>query len=200
MFVLKVKKQEEIFELINNKKTFVFICEGCNEIFLYREEITKFLDSLSKENIIDTKIVDYICNPEYIKNYFEIFKKTIDLSDIILIFSCGVGVQTANKISNLPVYTGCDTLHIPGYKGVETVADENYDCILCGNCYLNYTANICPLTSCPKELLNGPCGGAKNGKCEIDNKKDCSWEKIFEKLKKYNNFEKIKNEILTRKF
>ncbi|MFN3550722.1 MAG: methylenetetrahydrofolate reductase C-terminal domain-containing protein [Endomicrobiia bacterium] len=200
MFVLKTKKQQEIVELIQNKKVFIFICEGCNEIDLDREEIIKFINSLPTKNIVEAKIVDYICNPEYVKKYFEIFDTTINLSNIILVFSCGVGVQTINKISKLPVYTGCDTFHITGYKGVTTVADENYDCNLCGSCYLNYTANICPLTSCPKELLNGPCGGEKNGKCEINKTKDCSWKKIFEKFKNYNKVGKIKNEILIRKF
>lgn len=200
MFVLKPKTRQEILKLIYDKKIFIFICEGCNEIVVNREEIVNFIKELPKEGIVDAAIVDYLCNSEYTRNYLKIFYDQINLSQGVLIFSCGVGVQTINKISNLPIYIGCNTFHIPGYKGVNSATNGDYDCNLCGNCYLNYTLNICPLTSCPKELLNGPCGGAKNGKCEVDKTKDCCWGEIYEKLKRYNKINKVKNEILLRKF
>ena len=50
--------------------------------------------------------------------------------------------------------------------------------------YLNVTGGICPIVDCSKSLVNGQCGGAKNGKCEIDPKKDCAWEKIYQRLEK----------------
>ena len=57
-------------------------------------------------------------------------------------------------------------------------------CGACAQCYLNVTGGICPIVDCSKSLVNGQCGGAKNGKCEIDPKKDCAWEKIYQRLEK----------------
>ena len=33
-------------------------------------------------------------------------------------------------------------------------------------------------------LVNGQCGGAKDGRCEVDPQKDCAWEKIYRRLEK----------------
>ena len=45
---------------------------------------------------------------------------------------------------------------------------------------------------CPKSLLNGPCGGAVEGKCEVDERL-CAWDKIFERLKELGKLENIEN-------
>jgi hypothetical protein len=39
------------------------------------------------------------------------------------------------------------------------------------------------MTLCAKNLLNGPCGGAENGRCEVDSDRDCGWILIYERLK-----------------
>ncbi|MCK4691252.1 MAG: methylenetetrahydrofolate reductase C-terminal domain-containing protein, partial [Desulfuromonadales bacterium] len=57
-------------------------------------------------------------------------------------------------------------------------------CSLCGDCILNETAGICPVTNCAKGLLNGPCGGMENGYCEVDNERECAWVRIYHRLEK----------------
>ncbi|HCJ67524.1 MAG TPA: 5,10-methylene tetrahydromethanopterin reductase, partial [Elusimicrobia bacterium] len=69
-----------------------------------------------------------------------------------------------SPVTSHQIYPGCDTLYLNGFQGLTPF---NFDCAQCGQCFLNYTGGICPLTSCAKSLLNGPCGGAKNGKCEV---------------------------------
>ena len=78
------------------------------------------------------------------------------------------------------MHPGCDTIF-----GGETISDDQITeyCSLCGECIVEYTGGLCPLTLCAKGLLNGPCGGASEGKCEIHPDQDCGWHLIYERLK-----------------
>ncbi len=101
-------------------------------------------------------------------------------ADCLLVMSCALGVQKAGSYSGKPVIPALDTLFI----GVEDKPGYFHEvCDQCGHCVLGYTAGICPITACHKGLLNGPCGGTNNGKCEIDKEKDCAWTLIYQRLK-----------------
>jgi hypothetical protein len=79
-----------------------------------------------------------------------------------------------------PVIPALDTLFI----GIEDSPGYFHEvCAQCGQCVLGETADICPLTACHKGLLNGPCGGTNNGKCEVDKEKDCAWTLIYQRLR-----------------
>ena len=93
-----------------------------------------------------------------------------------------VGVQTISEVlEDKPVYACCDTIELPGFQGVTPL---EYDCGQCGECFLNLTGGICPITACSKSLVNGPCGGtSRNGKCEVCPEMDCGWERIIQRLK-----------------
>ncbi len=63
-------------------------------------------------------------------------------------------------------------------------------CLACGDCILDETGGVCPITRCPKGLLNGPCGGTVKGKCEVGGyEEDCAWTLIYENLKKQGRIE-----------
>ena len=110
----------------------------------------------------------------------------------------GVGVQTvAAFLEDKKVYAGCDTLPLPGFQGVTPL---EFDCGRCGECYLNDTGGICPITACSKSLVNGQCGGSKNGKCEVDKDMDCGWERIYRKLEKLNKLDTLKHPVRVRNF
>lgn len=55
-----------------------------------------------------------------------------------------------------------------------------FDCRSCGQCVLDRTGLICPMT-CPKGLRNGPCGGTLAGRCEVYPDKACVWVRIHER-------------------
>ena len=100
--------------------------------------------------------------------------------------TCAFGVQNIASKMKKPVIPALDTLFIGKEKGVGRF-DEI--CIQCGTCILGETGGICPVTSCHKGLLNGPCGGTDKGKCEIDRDKDCSWTLIYERLKEFGSLD-----------
>jgi hypothetical protein len=98
----------------------------------------------------------------------------------ILVMTCALGVHRVGSYVDKPVIPALDTLFI----GVEDSPGDFHEvCAQCGHCVLGETAGICPITACHKRLLNGPCGGTNNGKCEVDKERDCAWTLIYERLK-----------------
>ena len=101
-------------------------------------------------------------------------------ANCILVMACALGAQRVGSYINKPVLPALDTLFI----GLEDSPGHFREvCAQCGRCILGETAGICPITACHKHLLNGPCGGTNNGKCEVDKEKDCAWTLIYERLK-----------------
>jgi len=111
--------------------------------------------------------------------------KSLRQAQAVLVLACGLGVQSFkdNDRLNLPVFPACDSLF-----GAVMDAQGNFfeKCSMCAECVLDQTAGICPVTLCPKGLLNGPCGGVNQGKCEVDNQRDCAWVLIYRELDKQN--------------
>jgi methylenetetrahydrofolate reductase (NADPH) len=58
-----------------------------------------------------------------------------------------------------------------------------YQCKDCGDCSLPDTAYLCPESQCAKNQRNGPCGGTREGRCEVDGYGDCIWLRAYERLK-----------------
>jgi len=110
-------------------------------------------------------------------------------SDSVLVLCCGVGVQAAAAMIMKPVHPGCNTISLGGSRG-EWQGSER--CVECGDCLLNYTGGICPLTACSKGLINGACGGASNGRCEVSSEKPCGWELIYERLKEVGRLDLLR--------
>lgn len=103
--------------------------------------------------------------------------------EAILSLGCGIGVQTiAQVLPDLLVFPAQNTL----FMGAETREESAFEerCAACGDCILALTGGICPIAGCAKGLLNGPCGGSSNGKCEVDPEKDCAWVLIIKRLEK----------------
>ena len=198
MLITELKAKETILSLAG-EKTFIINCHGCKEIHFPEHEA----DELQKELAAAGKVTgiyttDYICNADNMKLRLEKHKAAIDEADTVLVFSCGVGVQTvAEMLDTKKVCAACDTYSLPGYQGVTPL---EHDCKQCGECYLNITGGICPLTACSKGLVNGQCGGAKNGKCEVDSNMDCGWERIYRRLEKLGRLDVLKCPIQVRNY
>ncbi len=101
-------------------------------------------------------------------------------SDAFLVLACGAGVQAVSAASDRPVVAGLNSMFL---GTTERVGEFLKYCSLCGNCVLSRTAGICPVTRCPKGLLNGPCGGMVDGRCEVDRTAACVWVAIYDRLK-----------------
>ena len=188
-------KDKEVIKSLAGGKVFLLCCHGCKEVSFPEHEV----EALAKElNLTGKKVTDYICNPENLKVRLEGCAEAIESADAVLVASCGVGVQTvAEMFPHKRVYAICDTFPLPGFQGVTS---QEVDCDRCGQCYLNITGGICPITACSKSLVNGQCGGAKNGKCEVDPTMDCGWERIYRRLKQLDRLDVLKCPVQIRDY
>ncbi len=114
--------------------------------------------------------------------------KDIEAADGILVMACAFGVQTVTLYTSKPVYPALNTLFI-GKE--ETPGYFTEICMQCGSCLLAQTAGICPLVRCAKSLLNGPCGGSVDGKCEISPDIPCAWQIIYDRLAALGQLDKL---------
>jgi len=103
----------------------------------------------------------------------------VEAADAVLVLSCGAGVQTVADAVSKPVFPGLESAFL-GNVVRHGVFEER--CQMCGDCVLDKTAGICPVTTCPKGLLNGPCGGMWNGMCEVLTDRECAHVKIRRRL------------------
>ena len=198
MLITELKAKETVLSLAQGK-VFIINCHGCKEIRFPEQEA----DALQQELVEAGKVTgilttDYICNPENLQLRLQKHASAIEAADAVLVFSCGVGVQTvAELFAGKKVYACCDTYALPGFQGITPL---EYDCRQCGECYLNITGGICPLTACSKCLVNGQCGGAKDGKCEVDPEMECGWERIIRRLKQIGRMDVLKCPVQVRNY
>ncbi len=191
MLMTKLKSKDEILSLTSGS-FFVINCHGCKEVG-FPEEEAKALEKALMEagRLAGTITTDYVCNPTELTLRLRSCLGIIGEADAVLVLSCGVGVQTvAEYLEDYKVFAACDTIELPGFQGVTPL---EYDCGQCGECFLNLTGGICPITACSKSLVNGPCGGTShNGKCEVCPDMDCGWERIIARLKAQGRLDVLK--------
>ena len=179
MLITRLKSEDTITSLCAGK-VFIINCHGCKEVGFPEEEANALQKKLAEAGkVVGTLTTDYVCNPTELALRLRAPMAKIAEADAVLVFSCGVGVQTISEmLEDKPVYACCDTVELPGFQGVTPL---EYNCGQCGECFLNLTGGICPITACSKSLVNGPCGGQKNGKCEVNPENDCAWIKIYKR-------------------
>ena len=190
-------KSKEILDSLTQGKVFIINCHGCKEVSFPEHEAEAWEKSLG-DKVTGILTTDYVCNTDNLPLRLEKYQKAIDEADAVLVLSCGVGVQTvAAQLPGKRVYAACDTYALPGHQGVTPLEHE---CDQCGQCFLNLTGGICPITACSKSLVNGQCGGAKNGKCEVDPDMDCGWERIYRRLQQVGRLDVLKCPIQLRQY
>ena len=187
----KLKSNEELAKLLEDKdKLFIIACNKCFKEFKTVDEpdcdeFVEFAKGQGKTVVGSTK-VDFVCNKTQTEKKLENLIPAE--AENVVVISCGLGVQTVAALAKKPVYAAANSLNYTGHHGM---ALTKKSCDACAQCYLNVTGGICPIVDCSKSLVNGQCGGAKNGKCEVSPDKDCAWEKIYRRLEKQGRLQEF---------
>ena len=196
------KPMEEILEFVLPYKRILLV--GCNECVTVcaaggRKEVGILSSALQMAFMKQGKTLDVRevtlerqCDPEYVEQLVT----EIDRVDAVLSMACGCGVQEiARRFKAKAVFPAVNTQFMGASERHGVWAER---CQGCGDCILGITGGICPVARCSKRLLNGPCGGSTNGKCEINPEVDCAWQLIWDRLKMLG-LEKRYEEIISAK-
>jgi ferredoxin len=192
--ITKGKSFEEIKGLLEGiDRIFIVGCGTCTTMSHTggQPEVLKMKRWLVEESnkvVTGTMIIPVACDG-LSQEALEEHGEAIEGSQALLIMTCAFGVQTLGIYTDVPVIPALDTLFIGKERGVGLFEEI---CTQCGDCILGDTGGLCPMTSCHKGLVNGPCGGTNNGKCEIDPDKDCAWTLIYERLKTQGKLDRMR--------
>ena len=187
MITAESKPIDEIIEYIRPYRR--IILAGCNECVTVcaaggRKEVGILSSALQMAcmksgRTLEVKEItlERQCDPEYVEELAPI----IDQAEAVVSMACGCGVQeVARRFKDKPVFPAVNTTFMGASERQGVWAER---CQGCGECVLAFTGGICPIARCSKRLLNGPCGGSTNGKCEINPEVDCAWQLIWDRLK-----------------
>ncbi|MDD6200715.1 MAG: methylenetetrahydrofolate reductase C-terminal domain-containing protein [Firmicutes bacterium] len=192
MIITQKKPIEEVMAMVGDAKTVAII--GCGSCATACQtggeaqiaELTTVLEQAGKK-VVATTVADYCCMSLGVRGKMK--PLVAAKPDCVITMSCGDGVQcVAKNAGNIPVYPSNNTMYL-GEAVRFGVWEEA--CHLCGDCVLGQTGAVCPITQCAKSLVNGPCGGQKNGKCEVNPENDCAWIKIYKRLEATGQLEKL---------
>jgi ferredoxin len=202
MIITKKKDRERLLDCVKDYRSFFLI--GCSECASLcgtggdteLAELKEYLESRGKE-VTGAFKAKTGCQVLGTKIELKDLKEEIKNADAIIVMSCGAGTQAAVEMyPDKPVYPSNDSLFLGNMTRFQ-MFDER--CSLCGECILDRTGGICPLTTCPKGLLNGPCGGTKDGNCEVSPDVRCCWVRIYERMKKLDKLDELAETMMEPK-
>jgi hypothetical protein len=196
MIIAQRKPFQEIMDSIEGFRSVLIVgCGTCVAVCLAGGE--KEVGLLSAQLAIASEIrgrpltigeatVERQCDREFLR---ELRRKVADY-EAVLSLACGVGVQfLSDMYLDRPVLPGVDTAFIGANEDVGFWTER---CRMCNQCCLAVTGAVCPVTMCPKGLMNGPCSGMREGMCEVDPQRPCAWRLIYERLEAFGRLEQIK--------
>ena len=194
MIISKQKDFDTLLDDIDKGPVFVIGCSECATLCHSggEEEVKKMKKDLENENIEVTGwvILDPACHLLNDKRLLKGHNDEIKKAKKILILACGNGVQTVSELLiDKDIISGTDSLFLGEIK---RLSEFEKRCEMCGDCIADLFDGFCPISRCPKSMLNGPCGGAKDGKCEVDQEMDCIWDIIYKRLKSKGRLNQMK--------
>ena len=182
MIITERKPMEEILSQLEGVKKVALVgCGQCASACQTGGEpevqaMKEFLEQHGME-VVGTMLPDECCHKLLVRRDIKAIKNSD--AQAVVCLACGDGTQTVADNITLPVYPANNTMFL---GQVERVGMFNEYCRMCGDCVLGSTGGVCPITKCAKSLVNGPCGGQKNGKCEVNPDNDCAWILIYKRL------------------
>jgi ferredoxin len=196
MIVAQRKTIPDLLAIVkSHKKLLVLGCGTCVTVCLAggQREVSIIASALrmaAKLNELQLEVEELTIERQCDNVFIEQAADAIERNDAVLSLGCGAGVQAiAERYTNKPVYAGLDTAFI-GILEERGIWTEK--CTACGACVLHEYGGICPVTRCAKRLLNGPCSGSREDRCEVNPERQCAWQLIYKRLKDIGQLERLK--------
>jgi len=196
MLISELKPMDEILSYLDGeRKVFLVGCNGCAEACQTggEKQVIAMKGRLEAEGFEVTgwTVIDFLCQKALVKVGLRAHGDGVAAADSLLVMSCGIGVQAVAAVVDKVIHPACNTISVGGAQGTWPGSER---CLQCGDCLLDWTGGICPLTACTKGLLNGPCGGSRDGRCEFEPEaRECGWHLIYERLKKLGRLDKLRD-------
>jgi ferredoxin len=196
MVVAERKEIKDILRMIDGHRRILIL--GCGECvtvcFAGGEKEVGILASqlrMMKKRDDEIEIIEHTVKRQCDVEFLREIEDKVRSVESVLSLACGVGVQfVAENFPDVVVYPGLNTKFIGATLEPGLWAER---CLACGECILDRTGGICPVTRCAKSLLNGPCGGSQDGKCEIDEELDCAWQLIYDRMKALGRLDELES-------
>ncbi len=188
-----LKDEEELKGILGGlDDLFIVSCNKCFKEFesIHEDDAEQFESVVTAmgKNVTGKVKADFLCNAT---RTAKVLASIPEGTKNIAVIACGLGIQTVAGLQKLSVCAASNSLNYTGHHGMALTKKA---CDACAQCYLNITGGICPIVDCSKSLINGQCGGAKDGKCEVDPNKDCAWENIHRRLEKQGRLGELLNQ------
>ena len=192
MIITQKKPLEELLAMVGGAQKVALV--GCGSCATACQtggeaqiaELKELLEAAGKQ-VVAAALCDYCCMNLGVRTKMKAIAAAGP--DCVICMSCGDGVQcVAKNLPGIPTYPSNNTMFL-GEAVRFGVWEEA--CHFCGDCVLGQTGGICPVTQCAKSLVNGPCGGQKNGRCEVNSDKECAWIRIYDRLREIGQLEKL---------
>ncbi len=196
MIVAQRKSIPELLSIVeNHRKVLVLGCGTCVTVCLAggQREVSIIASALRmaarlKQRPLEVEelTIERQCDNVFLEQAAEATRQ----AEAVLSLGCGAGVQAlAERFAGKPVYAGLDTAFL-GILEERGVWGEK--CAACGACVLHLYGGICPITRCAKRMLNGPCSGSREDRCEVDGNRPCAWQLIYKRLKAIGQLDRLK--------
>jgi len=202
MIITKQKPFTEILASLEGySRVFLIGCAKCATVCKSggEEELWQIQEQLaaSGKEVTGSIVIDEVCHMLRTGRDLRGRKEMVGEADALLVLACGAGVQSVSAANEKRAIAGLDTLFL---GNIRRLGQFEQKCSLCGECILTETAGICPVTVCPKGLLNGPCGGMQEGRCETDREAECAWYQIYQLLQNQGTVENLRKPVARKDF
>ncbi len=195
MIVAERKPIDEIRSMIDRYPSVLVVgCDSCvAECAAGGHRETELLAAALKLSYVkdgeERKITETFLDRQCVDEFIRGIAQMVPEHEAILSLGCGAGVQALARVyRDTPIIPALNTLFM-GETEVRGVWQEN--CLGCGQCKLAFFGAVCPVTRCSKKLMNGPCGGSKNGLCEVNPEILCGWQMIIDRLEKLGELDRL---------
>lgn len=188
MIIAEQKPLSEICaNLEGHKRILIAGCRSCVAICLAggEKEVGILAEALRLRSTLkgsDWEIAEITVERQCEKEWVREMARSVGGKDAVLSIACGVGAQTVQDMyPAIRVIPGLNTSNMGAPEEPGIFLEK---CGGCGDCILHLTGGVCPIARCAKSLLNGPCGGSQDGRCEVSPETPCAWDEIHRSLKR----------------